>query len=361
MSHLLEQAGVDGIAQPASLTVCLDGFHCRVTSNSEILIKTLRSYFKSLVSFEDHPPHVTIEAVDCAPVLTDLNWQEWPRELGKTGRKEAFIDLERGRIVRKVKTGLVLYQTKDRKMAIGPCVANPNQVINFINVCYMNSLEHRDFLICHAAGCHYQGRAMAFAALSGGGKSTLMLQCLHDPALDFLTNDRLLIKNQDDHVIASGVPKLPRVNPGTLLNNPALRSLLPADRYAQLHAMPTDALWELEEKYDVDIEAAYGKHRIQLTGALSGVMILNWERESIKPTHIEAVDLEARVGLLEALMKSSGPLYISSEGRPRAPNTSTDPDRYLHTLRSVPVFEVTGRVDFTKASEFATAHLKGVS
>ena len=361
MNHVLEQAGVEAVAQPAKLTLCLDGFRCRVTSNSDALIETLRCYFQSLVSLEDHPPQVTIEAVDCAPVLDDLNWQDWAREPGKTGRKEAYIDLAYGRIVRKVKTGLILYQTNDRKMAIGPCLANPNQVINFINVCYMNALEHRDFLICHAAGCHYQGRTMAFAALSGGGKSTLMLKCLHDPDMDFLTNDRLLIKQQGKHVIAAGVPKLPRVNPGTLLHNPALRSLLPADRQAELAAMPTEALWELEEKYDVDIDAAYGKHRIQLNGALSGVMILNWDRRSVEPTHIEAVNLETHQGLLDALMKSSGPLYISPEGRPRTAHTPVDPDGYLRILGSIPVFEVTGRVDFEKASAFAIQHLKGAS
>jgi HprK-related kinase B len=358
MTDVLDQAGVQAIQQPAHLTIGLDGFYCRITSNSDTLIETLRSYFQSLVSLDDHSPHITVEAIECAPRLTDLDWQDWPREPGKTGRKEAYIDLPHGRLVRKVKTGLILYQSKDRKLAIGPCLANPNQVINFVNVCVMNAFEHRSFLICHAAACHHQGRAMAFAALSGGGKSTLMLQCLLDPDIDFLSNDRLLIKDQGNDVIARGVPKLPRVNPGTLLHNPALRTMLSADQQAHLEAMPRDALWDLEDKYDVDIEATYGPHRIQLAGTLSGVMILNWDRESHEPTRIQTVDLETHIDLLEALMKSSGPLYISPEGQSRAPTAEINPDRYFQTLRATPMFEVTGGVDFEHASEFVKTRLK---
>ena len=46
----------------------------------------------------------------------------------------------------------------------------------------------------------------------------------------------------------SGIPKLPRINPGTALNNPSLRSILSPERRAELEGVDAGELWSLEEK-----------------------------------------------------------------------------------------------------------------
>ena len=48
----------------------------------------------------------------------------------------------------------------------------------------------------------------------------------------------------------SGVAKIPRINPGTLLNNPRLHLLATNQQLQDWGAMASDELWHLEEKFD---------------------------------------------------------------------------------------------------------------
>ena len=135
-----------------------------------------------------------------------LNFIDWAREPGKTGRKDSYVDLLGGRLLRKVRTGMVFLQSDTWRIAAGPCEANDNQVINFINAQYMNDLQRHDWLICHAAGLVRGERAVAIAGFSGGGKSTVMLRAMEHPSLDYLTNDRLFIRGDEQGVQAAGIP-----------------------------------------------------------------------------------------------------------------------------------------------------------
>ena len=358
MTALLTKCGIPSITQTERLDFKLGAFNCQITSNSARLIENLKNYLAALSAPADASPDFIIEAIDCEPVLEDLTWTDWPREVGKTGRKEAYIDEETGRWVRKVKTGLVLYQSLDRCIAIGPCAANPNQVINFVNARLMRALQHQGHVVCHAAACNLGQQVMGFAALSGGGKSTLMLHCMQDTEIGFVSNDRLLLKSDGSTVHAAGVAKHPRVNPGTLIHDPHLRAILTPERIESLSQMPAETLWDLEEKYDVDIEAVYGEGRIQLQGRLTGVMILNWSRQSTAPTQITEQRIEQAPHLLGALEKSSGALYLSEKGMPLAPNSPPDRDTYFEVLKDVPLYEITGRVDFRYAADFALKQLR---
>ena len=178
-----------------------------------------------------------------------------------------------------------------------------------------------------------------------------MLKMLEDPETAFLTNDRLFVKQQQG-AVASGIPKLPRINPGTALNNERLNPILPPERRDALQALTPDALWEVEEKYDVDILDLYGPDRIRHRAPLKAFIVLNWSRDSGAPCRVESVDIASRTDLLGAVMKSPGPFYQQADGSMYAEGTEFDVAAYLAAFDGVRFYEVTGRVDFDLASRF---------
>ena len=107
-------------------------------------------------------------------------------------------------------------------------------------------------MLCHAAGVVVAGNGMAIAGMSGGGKSTLALHLLGTGAA-FCSNDRLLVRSAGSGARMTGVAKQPRINPGTALNNPRLESVLSSERRSELARIEESELWDLEEKYDVDV------------------------------------------------------------------------------------------------------------
>ena len=334
----------------------MSGWGLRVRSNSAALLNTLRAYFQHAV----RPPatiDAEVHAYESADIDLKLPFVDWRREEGKTGRKDACFDLADGRIVRKVRTGMTFLQSSEARIAIGPCLANDNQVINFINAQYMNCLQQEGWQICHAAGAVRGGRALAMAGLSGGGKSTLMLTLLDAPDVAFLTNDRLFVRQREGRAVAAGIPKMPRINPGTALNNARLENLVPEPRRDELNRMKTGELWDVEEKYDVDVTAVYGDNRIVDRAPLAGFLILNWSRESRDPCRIEPVDIGQRRDLLAAVMKSPGPFYQDASGKMLVDGTPLDSAAYLRAFAAVPFYEATGMIDFSTAADRCLADL----
>ena len=321
-----------------------------IQSNSKNLLNTLKDYFQSFQTTEQtasKKPSVDIIAVESTPIALNHSWTHWSREAGKSSNpKDAYIDIVDGRLIRKVRTGMTFLQSPHHRLAIGPCEKNSNQVINFINSQYFNYLQQQDFVICHAAAVASQNQAMAIAGFSGGGKSTLMLHLMEHPELNFVSNDRLFIRNNEHLVQAHGTPKLPRVNPGTLLNNKKLLPILSKERQSALQAMPKQALWDLEEKYDVDVAQVYGPQRITLNPQLKHVVLLNWSHDSQTPTKMNLIDPNSKPELLNAIMKSSGPFYQHKDGRFYQDHSALDEAMYLKVLANLNVYEVSGQVDF---------------
>ncbi|MGH8697189.1 MAG: hypothetical protein ACREVS_11975 [Burkholderiales bacterium] len=70
------------------------------------------------------------------------------------------------------------------------------------------------------------------------------------------------------------MPKQPRVNPGTLLSNPALAPILDSRRAAALRTIPEGDLRRIEEKYDVDVAAVFGPDRWRLSTDLTAIVVL---------------------------------------------------------------------------------------
>jgi len=242
-------------------------------------------------------------------------------------------------------------------IAAGPCRQHPNQVINFANAQYMNRLQRAGWLICHAAAATADERAVGLAGFSGGGKSTLMLHSMELPGVSYLTNDRLFIRRHEGSVRARGIPKLPRVNPGTIIGNPRLHVLMAQTERDRLAAMPRDELWELEQKYDVDVDRVYGPGRIAAETPLAAFVVLNWQRTHDGEASLELVELGERRDLLAAIMKSPGPFYHDADRHFHTDDAAFDDDAYLEALRGVPVFEVTGGVDFHAISARVAALL----
>lgn len=326
--------------------LCLEtgGFCLCIRSNSSSFLCKLAGYFEHVV-VDACEAELVIEAYDTDVLEVDVDWQDWAREPGKSGKKDAYVELEDGRLLRKVRTGMVFLQSAQARIAAGPCSKLDNQVINFINSQYMNWLQQHGWLICHASGLDIGGKGIGLAGLSGGGKSTLMLGLMDKPDVRYVTNDRLFIRRSEGYVKARGIPKQPRINPGTIVHNPALHGLIDAARRAELLALPQQTLWHLEEKYDVIIGKVYGEDRIEEEMRLSGFLVLNWSHDSSQATHLDEVDLETREDLLPAIMKSPGPFMQFEDGTMYRDSQAPDKKLYIEALLGVTILEASGRVD----------------
>ena len=322
----------------------------RLRSNSSELLAGLGDYF-SHVSGAAGTPDVDIIAIERDAPQLGIDFIDWKREPGKTGRKDSYVDLPGGRLVRKVRTGMVFLQSEHHVIAAGPCRQYDNQVINFINSQYMNWLQNRGWLICHAAGLVYRDKCLGIAGFSGGGKSTLMLHMLDNDETAYLTNDRLFMQADAGRIMARGIPKLPRINPGTIVHNPKLHSLIPDAQREALLQLPGAELWEIEEKYDVHIDRVYGPGRIVEEAPLSAFLILDWQRDSDQALQVEQVDLATHRDLLGALMKSPGPFYQYPDGSFLQDTAGFDEAAYLQVLENVAVYVARGRIDFPALTE----------
>jgi HprK-related kinase B len=322
----------------------------RLDTNSAELVRVLELYFKPFLD-DDGAADIQLTALEMTPPELGLAFTDWVRDPGKVGRKDSFVDLADGRVCRKVRTGMQYLLSDKESLVFGECLKNDNQVINFLISLYITWLMHRKNVLCHAAALSRHGEGFAIAAFSGGGKSTLALHLMRK-GFDFVSNDRTLIGKHEDGVTMSGVPKQPRINPGTVMNNPALADVIPESRLKQLAKISPQEIWNLEEKYDADVEAIFGQGKFQLYARLNAFVILNWKRDDSAETKFARVDIHQRPDLLAAVMKSPGPFYMLPGNTAPASIIKTNPEDYIPVLSQIAVYEVTGAVDFDKAVDF---------
>ncbi|WP_235963516.1 HprK-related kinase B [Marinomonas colpomeniae] len=341
------------------LTLTFGALTVNVHTNQAVILDELNDYYKSYRQSSENEQSINIYAIEHGEVIESVEWLDVPREAGKQGKKEGYLDcfseneVFEGRWIKKFKTGMLLLQRVESPVAIGPCIENMAQIINFINNQFLNLHLRAGYLLGHASAFSVNGNLTAIAAGSGGGKSTLMLRCLEKETREFITNDRILIQHSADGVKAVGVAKLPRVNPGTLLHSHGhrLRHILTKERQQQLLDMLPADLWVLEEKYDVQIEDEYGPNRVGLTGKLVNLIMLDWSFSSGKPTQIERVDLSLEPKVIEGLRKRPGPFYQDNSGSFVDLIACESVEVYCAELDSVRVFRLTGCIDFDKAYE----------
>ncbi|MFO7566195.1 MAG: HprK-related kinase B [Enhygromyxa sp.] len=340
-----------------------DGFRVWVESNEPALLAELERYFADFRRLEAS----SLEQARAAGPLTRITAIQTidPPDFGAgrtlnigeykpsvRGPKEAYFDAVDGRVVHKLRTGMWFLFGRDSSgsddhLAIGPCTDNPNQVINFVNNRMIEWALHRGALLGHASAvCRSRAdglpRALAIAGFSGMGKSTLALHLMNDRRLDFLSNDRVMMLPGAGAPTLLGVPKHPRINPGTILHNPDLAGILSAEERARFEALPPAQLWQLEHKYDGLIRECFPTQRFVLRAELAGLVLLNWQRDG-GPARASRIDVGQRRELLPALIKQPGLFYRPSAG---GFEQSPDPDRYIELLAGVPVLELAGGVDF---------------
>ena len=351
---------VDAIDAPQALMASFCGLNVRfqfddivvnVHSNSRPLILALKNYYKSYCKEPNAENSLDLYAIEQDDFSPNLQWQEVEREDGKTGRKELFADCAEGRWIWKTRTGMKMLQRRVAPVVVGQCETNLAQVVNFINNQVLNHYQRGGYLLGHASGFKSQQNVTAIAANSGGGKSTLMLRFLEHQENNFLTNDRLMFKKTQDGTSAIGIAKMPRINPGTLLNSNRLRHLLPKAYQQELQRMSPTQLWQLEDKYDVQIEDEYGRGRVELKGRLRHLILLDWSIHNTETTQLEPVCLRAEPAAISGFTKRRGPFFQDDMGRFPSENSMSPISAYVENLEGIQVYRLTGRVDFDRAVE----------
>ncbi|OIO05359.1 MAG: hypothetical protein AUJ49_01410 [Desulfovibrionaceae bacterium CG1_02_65_16] len=362
-------------AAPHVLRLRLEELSVRVRSNSEATIADLRGYFAPfLASGAD----AQANAADIDLLFLDGPVEEPPVALatrphlpGKRPDKERAADLPGenggpgGRVVRKQATGMlfVFGAGPGPDIALGPCARNRNQLVNFLCARYMERRVAAGWALGHAAGvvAPRTGRGLALCGFCGMGKSTLALH-LVARGCDFLSNDRVLVEPAAapaGSATLHGIPKHPRLNPGTALGNPELtrhlaQALPEALRRAYADSPPSE-LYAVEDKYDAIIDDCFGpaatplggprRSRFRLAAPLAGVVVLNW-RHGGGPCTAQRVDLAQRPDLLSALRKPPGVFYLT----PALARARLTPAQHLEALCGAPALELCGGSDFSLAA-----------
>lgn len=326
-----------------------------VQSDDEEVVRQLEDYYAPFhAAPQAGQPTIVVRVFQGEPPPLPEAWTPYLPEERRGRVKEEYQDLPDGRVVRKVRTGMVLAFGTSLHAVFGPCLANLNQVINFINNRYIQRRLEEGCLLLHAAGVCLGDRGLALAGTSGKGKSTLALR-LVERGCRFVSNDRLLLRFSRGAHRVHGVAKYPRVNPGTLLHHPRLAALLTPEQRERFSALPEEQLWLLEHKFDVEIERWFGEGRYCLHALLSAIVVLNWTRDGGSPRLVEA-ELSERPDLVAAIRKLPGLFFLPSSGDALLDHSA---ERYIALLRSRPVYELCGGVDFAAAEESCMDLLQG--
>ncbi|MFU2210731.1 HprK-related kinase B [Solidesulfovibrio sp. C21] len=335
------------------LEVTFDAVTVIVSSNSKALIDKLANYYRDFIG-GGGAITIPVTAIEAGPPNFDLPFATKQREPGKTKLKEAFIDVQDGRVVKKLLTGLVFLFGRGDNYAVGPCIENDNQVVNFINNRFIEHCLKTGALLFHAAGVAEKDSGLVISGFSGAGKSTLALEIMRHGTM-FISNDRVMVsKNGDGSLTMTGVAKMPRVNPGTVLNNPNLAPVMDEADRKRFSALPEAELWDLEHKYDAFIDECFGPGRFKLACPMTGLVVLRWKRDT-SPMTANRVDLRQRRDLMAAFMKDVGLFYEFEDAS--EPSIASQ-NAYLDLLGDLPVLEIDGGVDFHKAAEACLAFLK---
>jgi HprK-related kinase B len=324
------------LATPAtSLELRFEGFTLALRCGDPRLTDRVAAYFRPFLP-DEAPAAGRVDVylratTDGVRGDADIVFSPW----GSSG-KESFAERDGHRLVRKDRTGVLTSIDGARWSIDGDLHQHFSQLINLIGTAYGTWLLDRGSAMIHASAVVRDGRALAIAGDSGLGKSSVAVRLL-ERGFDFLTNDRLIVEPAHQGVVAHGLPKLPRVNPGTLLAGTRTRLLLDDGSRARYDHLSKEELWGLEEKRDLDVQASLGR-RWLLSAPLSAVFILAWRSTG------DGLDLH-RLRSDQALqaLRSASKTFGAFDRR-----LSARTDLALEELaRTVPVFRASGVIDPT--------------
>lgn len=311
----------------------------RVLASDADICARLSRYYAPWVAEEDQAPLGTIRLIQAAIPPGD-GFRVIERGDGKA-TKEAVRDVAGGRLILKLRTGMLIGMGATQAFAIGDVKAHLSQAINLINNCYARIILKGGYVLLHASAVSWNGVTVALAGLSGAGKSTAALH-LVDQGFRFVSNDRLLARPLGERVEVLGYPKQPRVNPGTLLNHRRLANLLGPERRAELSAMASADLWGLENKLDVDLEQIYGDGTVELRGTLAVLLLLKWKLSG-EAFSLRRLDPTSALANVPILRRDLGAFDLEAKSRARAVQELL---KFAEVLGRIAVVEVTGKTDF---------------
>jgi HprK-related kinase B len=322
---------------PYTFKLNLNGLGIQLHLSDAKLESILVEYFRIYVD-NKVPATIHIHGYQGSIKLPDFPFRDKDPEPNKAQIKEEYYDTESFRVVRKKLTHMVYFFDEHRNFVFGDCLNNANQVINFVNNRYIQWKLQNNSLLFHASGVALGESGLALSGFSGMGKSTLALHMM-DLGFDFVSNDRLLIHKTDGSLVMDGLVKYPRINPGTILNNPMLESIIPEQKRRELSLLDPSELRKLEQKYDVILDKLYGEDRFHLSAKLTGLVVLNWDWHKID-VHLKKINLRNHSMLLQAFMKTPGLFYYSGKSYEQSE------ERYISLLDTCPVYVVEGGVNF---------------
>ena len=99
------------------LSLALGDCTLQVRSNAAAVIDGLRQYF-SHVPAGTGQPDIEVIAIEREAPATGIEFVDWQREPGKAGRKDAYFDVPGGRVVQKVRTGMVFLQSETWRIPV---------------------------------------------------------------------------------------------------------------------------------------------------------------------------------------------------------------------------------------------------
>ena len=311
------------------------GVHLRVHTNDARVAAGLGDYFAPYRSTDAAAGALPVFVIHGEPVYDPARMRDVPR--GERSVKEATYDAADARIVLKRRTGVTIYIAEPEHYAVGDMTRDLHQAVNAISMVFTKAMLRRGYVMLHASAGLGEDGGIAFAAPSGTGKSTMALALLDD-GYQFVTNDRLLVRPAGGVVEMVGVPKIPRVSPGTLLRLPKLTSRLPQEARLRYERMAPEVLWAVEEKREVPVDAVYGPGTLRLAGRLRIVYVLQWKPGGTG-WEVRPLEGEERTMALRRMSKGMG-VY---DPHPPAPG---EPQRLLDAVGgTIPVHAVTGAVD----------------
>ncbi len=322
-----------------------------VRTDSPQLLEVIKEYFAPFIVQASSEEGRLVCVLQGTADVDTARLQDLPGRRGKPP-KESYYDTPNGRVVVKKRTGMVIYSDGPTRIVMGDAVAHVNQVINAIQQVYMEEHVDRDYFLLHAAAvASVHGDGVLIASPSGVGKSSAALATM-DRGFKFMSNDRVLVQLAGTGARLVGVPKKPRINPGTVLALPSLHHLIPEPQRNEYAQMEPDDLWRLESKLDVDVESVYGRNALMLEAPLKYAFLLEWAPGAGSPRIVRA-SLAEGVERLEKQLVNEGPYRPSP---PPIPPT----DVLAAMLSDSNVFLVKGGVDLAAFAAFAAeAAMKG--
>lgn len=327
--------------QPVAAVLHLNfaGYRLDVHTNSLRLAARLQGYFRRFLDPAPVAGAAQLHAVVGTPAYDPAALRPWAAAAEEArAPKESWYESGGVRYILKVRTGVLVTLRPAVATISGALEEHANQVVNLIGTLFGLALLEQGYVMFHASAVvsTATGGALAFLGNSGSGKSSLALQLIERGGYGFLSNDRVLLRAEGGGVRACGLPKQPRVNPGTLLASAALSRLVPRPRLRIYTRLPREELWRLEDKTDVDVERELGA-RSFLAAPLERVYSLAW-RPGGEGLAQHSLAPDAAVAALRTTAKGFGVFDLRQQ--PAAPEAA-----YARIAALAPFVGVSGRAD----------------